>query len=235
MTDSTTCPFDLSDGAYVLGALNPAERLEYERHLSGCDGCSEAVRRIAGLPGLLGRVSMDDIEAARPIEPLPESVLPALVHAVRRERRRRVVLLAVAGVAATVAIAAGGAALQSAHDDSRAPVAATAGPSPSLAPTLPMSTVGNDPITADVALTSVGWGTKVELTCTYGDKADDYEPTGSRYSLVIHTATGVEEVASWQGLPGTLHIPGSTAATTDEITSVEVLTDSGRTVLRLAL
>ena len=51
-----SCPFAHDDAAYVLGALSPAERLEFERHLGRCDDCTRAVRELAGLPGLLGRV-----------------------------------------------------------------------------------------------------------------------------------------------------------------------------------
>ena len=51
-----SCSYDDWDGAYVLGALAPGERLEFERHLAGCAPCTLAVRQMAGLPGLLGRV-----------------------------------------------------------------------------------------------------------------------------------------------------------------------------------
>jgi Putative zinc-finger len=244
MTITSACPLGLSDGAYVLGALPPAERLEFERHLAGCASCSEAVRRLAGLPGLLGRVSIDDVQgSARPIDPVPDSVLPALVHAVRRERRRRVVVLAVAAVAASVAVAAGGAALQAARDDSRAaaPPSESTSVSPTVSPSSPvarpMTAVDGDAISADVALTSVAWGTKVELTCTYRGSPIEYDPpTGTRYALVVRSSEGTEQIATWKALPGkTLHMSASTAATTGDITSVEVLTDSGRTVLKLAL
>ncbi|MGH3682538.1 MAG: anti-sigma factor family protein, partial [Natronosporangium sp.] len=35
-----TCQFSHSDGAYVLGALSPAERTAYEAHLTGCEQCT---------------------------------------------------------------------------------------------------------------------------------------------------------------------------------------------------
>ena len=31
------------DAAYVLGALSPAERREYEEHLAGCPACQAAI------------------------------------------------------------------------------------------------------------------------------------------------------------------------------------------------
>ena len=36
-----TCELAHLDGAYVLGALSPAERLAFERHLPSCAACSD--------------------------------------------------------------------------------------------------------------------------------------------------------------------------------------------------
>ena len=44
MSTSAGCPFAHDDAAYVLGALSPAERLEFVRHLATCDECSRSVR-----------------------------------------------------------------------------------------------------------------------------------------------------------------------------------------------
>ncbi len=51
-----TCEFAVDDGAYVLGALAPAERAAFERHLGGCAPCRESVASLAVLPGLLRRL-----------------------------------------------------------------------------------------------------------------------------------------------------------------------------------
>ena len=59
MSTPTGCAFTHDDAAYVLGALSPAERLEFERHLAGCDDCSRSVRSLAGMPGLLDRAVSD--------------------------------------------------------------------------------------------------------------------------------------------------------------------------------
>ena len=83
------CPLAHSDAAYVLGSLSPADRMEFERHLPGCERCRRSVTELAGLPGLLGRVPREQVEAPLPFEPLPATVLPALVAAVRREQRRK--------------------------------------------------------------------------------------------------------------------------------------------------
>jgi anti-sigma factor RsiW len=51
------------DAAYVLGALPAHERLEYERHLETCASCRAAVAQLAGMPGILGRLSADEAVA----------------------------------------------------------------------------------------------------------------------------------------------------------------------------
>ena len=53
---STHDEFATWDAAYVLGALSPTERREFEAHLRECDRCSEAVSELAGMPGILSRV-----------------------------------------------------------------------------------------------------------------------------------------------------------------------------------
>jgi len=57
-----SCEHSHLDGAYVLGALSPGERQEFERHLLGCEECSRSVRELAGLPGLLALVEAEDLE-----------------------------------------------------------------------------------------------------------------------------------------------------------------------------
>src|SRR5262245_29684543 len=38
------------DAAYVLGSLSPADRREFEAHLSGCPFCGQAVAELSGMP-----------------------------------------------------------------------------------------------------------------------------------------------------------------------------------------
>jgi len=54
------CIETVEAGAYVLGALAPADRSAYERHLANCARCREEVAQLAGLPGLLGRLDVKD-------------------------------------------------------------------------------------------------------------------------------------------------------------------------------
>ncbi len=162
----TDCHLAHSDAAYVLGALSPADRLEFERHLPGCERCRRSVAELAGLPGLLGRVPREQVEAPLPFEPLPETVLPALVAAVRREQRRKTVLVTLGAAAAVAVVALGATALQAARDDGPTPQAVPSSTSstPSMAPALPMKVVGEDwGVRAAVRLTPVDFGTKVSL------------------------------------------------------------------------
>lgn len=50
-------------GVYVLGALSPSERYAFERHLATCAQCRDDVVWLAGLRGLLGRLSTSDVVA----------------------------------------------------------------------------------------------------------------------------------------------------------------------------
>ena len=57
--------------AYVLGALEPQERAEFETHLSSCRECRDETAAFAPIPGLLARI--DPAEAVE--GPLPERVV----------------------------------------------------------------------------------------------------------------------------------------------------------------
>ena len=56
-----TCEFEINDGAYLLGAITPAQRAEFERHLAGCPQCRESVAQLAVLPGLLSWLVKEDV------------------------------------------------------------------------------------------------------------------------------------------------------------------------------
>jgi hypothetical protein len=232
------CALSHSDAAYVLGSLSATDRLEFERHLPGCESCRRSVAELAGLPGLLGRVPVEQVEAPVPFEPLPATVLPALVAVVRREQRRKTVLVMLGAAAAIAVVALGVGALQAARDDARVPEAAPTSASPSVAPAQPMDVVHDYGMKADVSLTPVGWGTKVLLTCSYPDPEGEYgDGHAYEYRFVAFTGDGKSnKVMTWTAVPGkTMSLPGSTAAVLDDITHVEVQSEHGRTILRLDL
>ncbi|HEU5037809.1 MAG TPA: anti-sigma factor [Nocardioides sp.] len=226
-----TCDLAHLDGAYVLGALSPEERLTFERHLATCPSCSAAVRDLAGLPGLLAQVSPEVVETPREPEPVPDTLLPHLVREVRRTQHRRHRVAGLAAAAAVVVLGAGTVAVVAATGDDSAPPSAT----PSLATAQDMAQLDQTAVWGKVALTSVLWGTRLDLTCSYEEPAGGYPESGHTYALVVHTRDGgTEQVATWQGLPGrTMHVTGATALTADQISSVEVQDADGRPLLEL--
>jgi anti-sigma factor RsiW len=95
-------------GAYVLGALEPAEEAAVRRHLASCSECAAEHATLAGLPRLLA-LAGPMAEAGPPAPALEERVLDAIAgerpHRAPRPRklpRPRVLLPAVAALAAVV-------------------------------------------------------------------------------------------------------------------------------------
>ena len=232
------------DGAYVLGALSPEDRVAFERHLPGCPECAQSVRELAGLPGLLARVPVEILDPEKLPMPVPDTLLPALVRRARRSQRRRAWITGgLVAAAAAIAIGAVGVSSLRGDDDtppSAAPTASstaspTAGPT-TAAPVL-MTPVGPEPISGWLSLTQVGWGTRLDLECSYAQESDAYrDPSWSTYTMYVHTADGgTEQVASWKAVPGkTMRLSAATASDVDDITDVEVRTAAGATVLELS-
>lgn len=150
--------------AYVLGALDAAERAEIEQHLESCDACRSDVVSFAPLPALLGRVEADDVEHDR-----PETGADALVAAVRadvhrldRSRRRWQWGAGLAAAAALVLAAV----LVVADDD--APARWSEGVE------LAVEASAGD-TTADVVATERAWGTYLYLSAEGLPHRDAYE------------------------------------------------------------
>jgi hypothetical protein len=234
-----TCGYADRDGSYVLGALSPAERLDYEEHLAGCADCARSVRELAGLPGLLARVDPAVLEQFPDEAPVPQTLLPALLREVRRSRRRRSLVVAAAAAAAVAAVTVPMAVL-GAFDGSGTPVAGPSAGSGSQGSVVrrAMAPVGHAPVHASVALASVAWGTRLELTCTYdpeGGGKQFHLPSKVTYGLFVRTRDGrTQQVGTWRSIASrTMRVTAATSATTQDIASVEVRTADGRPVLDL--
>lgn len=222
--------FEHSDAAYVLGALTPSERRAFEEHLRECESCARSVGELAGMPGLLAQVDKAVVDSPDEPLPVPDTLLPALLREVRRGRRRRLAW-SVSGAAAAVVLGITGATIWTQGEAPDDEVAAAVD-------TRTMRQVGQDSVTAILAMESVPWGTRLELTCTYesggaGGRYDSGEPPA--YALVVHTRDGrTEQVATWQAVPGrSTVVPAATASDREDIASVDVLTTDGETVLAL--
>jgi predicted anti-sigma-YlaC factor YlaD len=53
-------------GVYLLGAISPADRSALKSHLASCADCRDQLADLAGLPGLLRRVPLDEMEILVP-------------------------------------------------------------------------------------------------------------------------------------------------------------------------
>lgn len=235
MNTPANCPFNQDAAAYVIGALSPSERLDFEKHLEGCEDCSRAIRELAGMPGLLGRVEPSVLEHPVVDGPVPDTLLPTLSRRVRGARRRRT-LIAAGVAAAAVAVLVPVAVSQVGSGDGSRPDPTGAGTEPSTVVAERMHPVGDVPLTASVTLESVTWGTRLGLTSTYDRSAMDHRlPPSMDYTLCVQTWDGrLEEVGSWKSVSGmTMEISGATSARREEISWVQVRAPNGQVVLRL--
>ena len=119
--------------------------------------------------------------------------------------RRSWVTLAAAAAVVILITAVGALAVTWGNDDDSPPAAAPTSEPAATEPTgQPMRQVGQDVVNATVAMTSVAWGTKLDLTCSYDPAEHEYEPPPIwTYALVVRTKDGgVEQVGTWKAIPG---------------------------------
>lgn len=228
----STDEFSHYDAAYVLGALSPADRREFEDHLKVCVACAGSVSELAGLPSLMSKVSLDQL--TQEAEPPPETLLPSLARAVRRERRKRRLVVGATAAAAACVLTVGAVAITRAESPVRPPVTSSA-PSASSTANMVMTAVAPSPVTASARLVDMAWGTAIDLTCNY--RTNGFYPTGGTpYAMVvIDRSGGVQQVATWNALPNReLTVTGASSRTRQDITAVEIRTLSGQTILRLS-
>ncbi|MGQ5264123.1 anti-sigma factor family protein [Micromonospora sp. ZYX-F-536] len=237
----TRCEFAHDDGAYVLGALAPAERAAYERHLAGCASCRDAVAEIAVLPGLLGRLDPAGLEQFLPPPTAPR--VPALIEEARKRRRRersatrqRYALTTLAAAALALVVGVGTAAvLPRPVGPPGTPEAqgTTPGPKVSMVAMRPVAAAG--PVHAEIGLTGTEWGTEVTMHCGY-DARTSY---GKAYPfrLVARGPNGAtEQIGSWLAAPGDdLRFTGATRFTDAELVSVELQRADGTPLLTFAV
>jgi Putative zinc-finger len=237
------------DAAYVLGALSPAERREFEEHLATCPHCQTAVSELAGIPGLLAQVSPADAamlslavdnqvergesEATSDTETElieagpPPSLLPKIIKTARRRRRKMVA--AVAGIAAAVVLVIGG-------------IAAATGLIP-LRPESPQrvafSPVVPSGITAVADVIPAEHGTEIKVECVYAE-VNNPRPGGGHdiYSVVVVDRSGnATEIKEWPATPNKQMRPsGTTPLKVSEIADLEIReTETNEVLLRASL
>ena len=74
---------------------------------------------------------------------------------------------------------------------------------------LEMTKVAPTPINATVTLNSYGWGTRIDMACTYGDWGNRDAPPQNLGMVVVGRDGSQTEVATWLGLSGATALPSA--------------------------
>ncbi|MBU2667691.1 zf-HC2 domain-containing protein [Actinoplanes bogorensis] len=246
------CEHEHDDGAYVLGALSPAERAAYEGHLATCSFCREAVADISALPDLLSR--LDAREFAKLLDPsltsgdghpgaafrdwatsewatlsaeakrgTPSSSAPDGRRGKKtRSKAFRVRVMSSAAAVVLVALVAVG--ILAWTRDNAAPAAGPTGPATAMT-----AVQSSSPVTASVRLTSTSGGTKVDLLCSYSAAAS--RPYTFRL-IAYGPDEQKEQLGSWQATPGAeFSMPGVTHFGRDALSRLELVQFDGKVLL----
>lgn len=224
------------DAAYVLGALSPAERREFETHHAECAVCTASVFELAAMPGLMSALPAPDAFDALAVDAetaagIPSTVLGGLTQRVYRLRRRRRRMTTIV-VGALAAAAAMGIVLPITLDAGPPIAVPVPSPTSTVQPAatprvaVALSPVTPSPLSATVSLAAASWGTLIDMTCTYGTAGEArgaYATTG-RYALYVTDAAGTTtQVSSWSAAPGsTVTTTGSIETPISGIRSVEL-------------
>jgi hypothetical protein len=208
---------------YVLGALPPDERHDYEEHVRACATCAAAVRELAGLPGLLARLPADQVlgpGADRFDPPLPDTLLPGLQRAVGSERRRGRFRLGIAAAGVAAVLGVGGTVVVQHATQTQAPQPAR---------TVQLAAVGGHTLTGEVQLIRWGWGTTIRMLCHHMSGADN-----SIYTLYVTDRSGqTYMVSSWHSVPDQdATVPGALALSPEDVASVQVKDDDQVVVMQ---
>jgi hypothetical protein len=199
--------------------------------------CSAALAELAGMPGLLAKVPAEEaiLETSRPA-PVPDTLWPRVLRSARRRRLRARAAVAGGGVLAAAAVVALIFAVPTLVAPAPAPtsVASTPGRSVALKQVIPSS------LQASIRVVSEGWGTRIDMDCTYGLAAPGdggAQPHSFDYGMYVTDARGHSvEIATWTAGPGTAaQLSGTTKLALDQITSVDVRSSDGTVLLNTSL
>lgn len=224
------------DASYVLGSLSSAERREFEAHLETCPRCRAAVAELSGIPALLAMLDLEDVRALdeehAETPPLRPEVLDTVLDRVRwRRRRSRWLTSAAVGVAAALLAIAVVIAIrpETMGLENNPPQASGQG--------LEMTKVSPTPIAATITLTGYGWGTRIDMACTYGDWGQRDAPPQNLGMVIVGRDGSHTQVATWLGLSGATALPSAnTPMQKDEIAAVQLVSpDNGKVLLETHL
>jgi hypothetical protein len=209
----TTCDMTTSIGAYLLGLLDYGEWVTVDQHVRECDLCSADLVRLAGLPGLMGKLSVDEVIA----DVMDKPTLPTKMRRSRRALRR---MLATAAVILAITGSVTGGLL-----------ARTTSPAsgPSSVSSHDLSFTGSNPstrVSGDALLATESWGTEIWVKL-------QGVPGGVQCGLVVHTRDGQTAVAgTWSSRSSTAGswVPASAPFRPSQIASLDVATPTKRLI-----
>ena len=99
---------------------------------------------------------------------------------------------------------------------------------------LPMNHVAPTPFNATIALSSYGWGTRIDMACSYGDWSSGGSTPPSNLGMVVVGRDGSrDQIATWLGMSGATALPsGNTPLPTEKIAAVQLVSaDNGKVLL----
>lgn len=234
MTDSDQGdPYITWDAGYVLGALSPGERRDFEAHLQICARCRDAVAELTAMPALLAMVDPAEVEAldnAVPDPPLRPELRGQVLDRVRA-RRRRTRWVATVGIGLAAAVLVLGVVLVM-----RPETLGLQQGSPAAA-MLEMNKVDETPINASIALSGYSWGTRIDMACSYGDWGQRDAAAQNLGMVVVGRDGSRTQIATWLGLSGATALPsGNVPMPQSEISAVQLVSaDDGRVLLEKKL
>jgi hypothetical protein len=224
-------------GAFVLGALDPEERIAIEAHLTDCADCLQQVAELKEV-----RAVLDGLPPEAMLQTPPDADL-ALQRALRQaraestaDRRRRTAIVATAAAVVLAAAVGVGTALGSRPATDGPPVAAP--PSATSTPAPAGTRVGTivDPATG-VRLTAAvvpaaGW---VRVNASVNGIA-----AGEDCRLIVVSRDGRREVAGGWVVSDTAaregtNLDGSVSVPPDQVTAIEVRNIAGRVYATLPI
>jgi anti-sigma factor RsiW len=222
------------DAAYVLGSLSPADRREFEAHLSGCPSCAQAVAELSGMPALLSKLDRDTVASINESDQTseaaatPPDLLPSLLFAVRRRRHRSRLMTWSAAAAAAAVLGIGVFVGVAGHSPTSPP------PQASVA-AQPMSQVGTTALASTVAVIGERWGTFINMKCVC--LAPVYAHHDKLAMVVVGRDGTHTQLATWVAEPGHTATPaGSISTPADQLAAVQVVSaDNGQVLLERSL
>ena len=208
MSNSLTCTEATHAlGTYLVGALDPRERADVEAHLAHCPACRDELAGLAGLPGLMSRLTTEEVLAGPP--PVDDALLERLLRSAARDRkvaRQRRWLTAVAAVFVLLAGSVGGVTAYRA----------------ATAPHVHTVAASSGPVHMSVKMATMSTGTSMTLWLSG-------VPSGEHCRLIAVSDTGQRETAgSWEATySGTAVIKGTTSFGYQHINKLVIETFDG--------